>query len=57
VAVCTTVSINGHAVTSPSGIQALLEPGHPGDRVSISWQNPSDQAHTATVDLATGPAD
>jgi len=51
------VSINGHAVTSPSGIQALLEPYHPGDRVSISWQDPSGQAHSATLVLATGPAE
>ncbi len=51
------VSINGHAVASPSGVQALLEPYHPGDQVSISWQDPSGQAHTATVDLATGPAE
>jgi S1-C subfamily serine protease len=51
------ISIDGHAVTSPSGIQALLEPYHPGGRVSISWQEPSGQAHAATVVLATGPAD
>ena len=51
------VSINGHAVTSPSGIQTLLEPCHPGDRVSISWQDPSGQTYTATVALASGPAD
>jgi len=50
-------SINGHAVTSPSDIQNLLEPYHPGDQVSIGWQDQSGQAHTATVDLATGPAD
>ena len=50
------VSITGHAVTSPSGIQALLEPYHPGDRVSIAWQDLSGQAHTATIVLATGPA-
>ena len=49
------VSINGHAVTSPSGIQALLGPCHPGDRVSVAWQDLSGQAHTATVVLATGP--
>jgi len=50
------VSITGHAVTSPSGIQALLEPYHPGGRVSIAWQDLSGQAHTATIVLATGPA-
>lgn len=51
------VSVTGHTVTSPSGIQALLEPYHPGDRVSVGWQGLSGQAHTATVALATGPAD
>jgi S1-C subfamily serine protease len=51
------VAINGHAVASPSGVQALLEPYHPGDQVSIAWRDPYGQAHTATVVLATGPAD
>jgi S1-C subfamily serine protease len=51
------VSVTGDAVTSPSGIQDLLEPYHPGNRVSIGWQDLSGQAHTATVVLATGPAD
>jgi S1-C subfamily serine protease len=51
------VSINGHPVASPAGIQALLEPYHPSDQVSISWQDPSGQTHTATLVLATGPAD
>ena len=51
------VSINGHAVASPSGIQALLEPYHPCDQASISWQDPSGQTHTTTVVLAAGPAD
>jgi S1-C subfamily serine protease len=51
------VSINGRAVTSPSGIQALLEPYHPGDRVSIGWQDPSGGTHATTVVLAAGPAE
>jgi S1-C subfamily serine protease len=50
------VSINGHAVTSPSGVQAQLEPYHPGDQVRITWQDSSGQTHTATLVLATGPA-
>jgi S1-C subfamily serine protease len=50
------VSINGHAVTSPAGIQSLLEPYHPGGRVSVVWQDLSGQAHTAIVVLAVGPA-
>ncbi len=51
------VSINGHSVASPTDIQAQLEPYHPGDRVSIGWQDLSGQPHSATVVLATGPAD
>lgn len=51
------VSITGHAVASPPGVQALLEPYHPGDRVSVAWQDLFGQTHTATVVLATGPAD
>jgi S1-C subfamily serine protease len=43
------VSINGHAVASRSGMQALLEPHHPGDPVGINWQDPSGRTHTATV--------
>jgi S1-C subfamily serine protease len=50
-------SINGQAVSSPTGIQALLEPYHPGREISIGWQDLSGHAHTATVVLATGPAD
>jgi S1-C subfamily serine protease len=51
------VSINGHAVVNPSDIEALLEPYHPGDQVSIAWQNSSGLSDTATVVLATGPAE
>ena len=51
------ISIDGHAVASPSALQALLEPYHPGHRVTISWQDPSGQIHTASADLAAGPAD
>ena len=50
-------SINGHPVTSPSGMQALLQPCHPGNRVSIGWRDLSGKAHTATIVLAAGPAD
>jgi len=51
------VSIDGRAVTSPSGIQALLEPYHPGDRASIGWRDASGRAHATTVVLAVGPAE
>jgi len=51
------VSLTGHAVASPSGMQTPLEPYHPGDRVSISWQDLSGHTHTAALVLATGPAE
>jgi len=50
------VSIAGHAVASPSSVQALLGPYHPGDRVNVAWRDFAGRAHTATVVLATGPA-
>ncbi len=49
------VSVDGHPVSSPSDIQARLETRHPGDKISISWDDPSGQTHAATVILATGP--
>jgi len=43
-------------VSSPSDIQAVLQAHHPGDQVSISWQDPAGKTHSATVVLTTGPA-
>jgi S1-C subfamily serine protease len=49
------VSIDGHAVDSPSAVATALVPHHPGDRISIDWVDQSSQQHTATVVLANGP--
>jgi S1-C subfamily serine protease len=49
-------TINGQPVTGPSDIETLLAPYHPGDQVSMSWQDQSGQTHTTTIDLAAGPA-
>jgi S1-C subfamily serine protease len=49
-------SVDGHRVTSPSGLQAALEQHHPGDSVSVGWTDQAGQAHSATLTLATGPA-
>jgi S1-C subfamily serine protease len=48
--------VDGHPVSSPAQIQALLEACHPGDKVSIRWDDPAGMAHAATVVLTTGPA-
>jgi len=50
------VAAGGRTVTSPAGLQAALERFHPGNSVSITWQDQSGQTHSATVVLANGPA-
>jgi len=52
----TIVSIGGDSVTSPTSLRDHLVAHHPGDRVSVTWQDQSGQTHSATVQLATGPA-
>jgi len=51
----TIVSVDGHAVTSPSQLTQLLIPHHPGQKVKIGWEDQAGQSHTATVTLASGP--
>jgi S1-C subfamily serine protease len=49
-------AINGQAVTTGTQISEALIGHHPGDKISISWTDQSDQSHTATITLTTGPA-
>ncbi len=51
------VSVNGQRVTSPKGLQSVLEPHHPGDRITVGWTDQSGQAQSGTLTLITGPAD
>jgi S1-C subfamily serine protease len=48
-------SFDGKAVTSSSGLTSLVNTHHPGDRVQISWVDPSGQSHTVVAHLTTGP--
>jgi S1-C subfamily serine protease len=50
-------SVGGHTVTSPAGLQTVIEQYHPGDKVSVVFTNQYGQTQTATVTLANGPAD
>jgi S1-C subfamily serine protease len=50
-------SLGGHAVTSPAQIRSVLTGHHPGDKISISWTDQAAGQHTATIVLASGPAD
>ncbi|MGH9030428.1 MAG: S1C family serine protease, partial [Acidimicrobiales bacterium] len=49
-------SVGGQSVDSASALSDLMEQHHPGDRVQVSWLDPSGHQHTATVTLVTGPA-
>jgi S1-C subfamily serine protease len=50
------VSVNGQRISSPEALQSALGRHHPGDSVTISWQDTDGQAQSATVTLANGPA-
>jgi S1-C subfamily serine protease len=52
----TITSVGGQSVSSASDIQQVLVKYHPGDKISVSWQDQSGQSHTTTVTLASGPA-
>lgn len=49
-------SLGGAPVDSPATLTNLIGRYHPGDKVSISWTDPTGQAHTTTVTLGNGPA-
>jgi S1-C subfamily serine protease len=51
----TITSLNGQSVTSPSALTNLLEPFHPGDKVTIGWTDTSGNTQTTSVQLSSGP--
>ncbi|MGI8679455.1 MAG: S1C family serine protease [Jatrophihabitans sp.] len=50
-------AVDGKSVTSPQSLRALLVGHGPGAKVTVTWTDPSGRSQTATVTLATGPAD
>ncbi|HSR85273.1 MAG TPA: S1C family serine protease [Streptosporangiaceae bacterium] len=48
-------SIDGQQIASGSGLQAVMQRHHPGDKVSLTWSDGLGQTHTATVTLTAGP--
>ena len=50
------ISVNGQRISSPEELQSALGQHHPGDSVTIGWQDATGQAQSATVTLANGPA-
>ena len=49
-------SADGHAVTSPRSLTAILGRFRPGSQVALAWIAPGGSLHTAVVTLAAGPA-
>jgi len=50
------VSVDGQSVSSPEQLQTALGQHHPGDSVTIGWQDQTGQTQSASVVLANGPA-
>jgi S1-C subfamily serine protease len=50
------VSVDGRSVSSPEQLQSALGQHHPGDSVTIGWQDQTGQTRSASVVLANGPA-
>jgi S1-C subfamily serine protease len=51
----TITSVNGRAVTSPSGLTALMAKHRTGQSVRLGWLDTAGNAHTATLRLAAAP--
>jgi S1-C subfamily serine protease len=51
----TITSFNNQSVSTPSTLTTLLEPYHPGDKVTVGWTDASGQTHSASVQLSSGP--
>jgi len=50
-------AVNGTTVSSADDLTTVMMGHHPGDKVQVTWTDSTGQQHTATVTLATGPAD
>lgn len=50
------VSIDGMAVTSSTSVRNDLVAYHPGNRVTVTWQDQNGQSESAAVTLGAGPA-
>ena len=46
---------NGTTITSQSSLSAVIAAESPGASLSLTWVDSSDNSHTATVTLGTGP--
>ena len=50
-------AVGGTTISSADDLTTALAAQEPGDRVGVTWTDTAGTSHTATVTLATGPAD
>jgi S1-C subfamily serine protease len=48
-------AVDGHAVTSPNSLTAILSGYRPGTTVSVTWMDVSGQQHTGQLNLIEAP--
>jgi S1-C subfamily serine protease len=53
----TITAIDGKSVSSAKALRAVLTAKNPGSSVNVTWTGRDGASHTASVTLATGPAD
>ncbi len=51
----TILSVGGHTVSSGSDLQSIIEGYHPGDKVTVVWQDEFGQTQSTSVALTQGP--
>lgn len=49
--------VQGKSVTSPTSLKSALTAYQPGDRVSVTWTDPTGTSHTKVLTLSSAPAD
>jgi S1-C subfamily serine protease len=50
------ISVDGHAVTTPSSLTSITAKYHPGEVVSVIWESVGGTRHTTSIRLGIGPA-
>ncbi|HEX6526221.1 MAG TPA: trypsin-like peptidase domain-containing protein [Streptosporangiaceae bacterium] len=48
-------SVNGRAVTSPASLERLMNGYHPGNSVSVGWEDLRGARHLSPITLGAGP--
>jgi len=50
------ISVNGQAVTTPNSLTTITARYHPGDVISVGWEDIRGARHAARILLDKGPA-